>query len=204
MGLKGFRFGMLLQLAVGPICLFIFQAAVSGGFIAGMSGVIGVTLVDGLYILAAIFGIGTLMEKVPVLQKYLKYFGGIVLIVFGLSNILGLFGIQIIPSLGHSQNVENVFLQTLLLTLSNPLTILFWAGVFSTKIAEENLSQREMYQFGIGAVMATLLFLTGIVLIGLGLKSFAPDMMIVMMNAIVGIVLIYFGVRILGKIKEKN
>lgn len=201
MGFKGFRFGMLLQLAVGPICVFIFQTAVSGGMLAGMSGVLGVMLIDGLYMSAAILGVGTLIEKAPVFQKYLKYFGGIVLIVFGLSNISGLFGISLIPTLGHANNVENVFLQTMLLTLSNPLTILFWAGVFSTKMAEVNLSRKEMYQFGCGALLATLFFLTVVVIVGLGLKSFAPDVVILMMNAVVGIVLLYLGSRILMKIK---
>lgn len=203
MGFKGFRFGMLLQLAVGPICLFIFQTAVSAGFIPGMSGVIGVTLIDGIYIAAAIFGVGALLEKVPTLQIYLTYFGSVVLIVFGLSNILGVVGIRLLPTLGMATNVENVFLQTMLLTLSNPLTILFWAGVFSTKIVEENLSRKEMYQFGLGAMGATVLFLTLIVIIGLGVKSFAPDAIILIMNAVVGIVLIYFGGRILRRIKKE-
>lgn len=199
MRLKGFKFGMLLQLAVGPICLFVFQTAMHGGFVSGMSSVIGVTLIDGLYILAAIFGIGALLETFPELQKYLRYFGGIVLIVFGLNNILSLIGIPIIPSLSHSGNIENVFLQTMLLTLSNPLTILFWAGVFSTKIVEENLTHKEMHHFGIGAVLATLLFLTCIVFVGIGFKIFAPEIIISFLNGIVGFVLVYFGLRIILK-----
>lgn len=201
MGFKGFKFGMLLQLAVGPICLFIFQTTVQSGFIPGISGVAGVTLIDGLYILTAIFGIGSLLEKVPTLQKYLKYFGGLVLIVFGLSNILILFGITIIPSFNNAGNVENVLLKTMLLTLSNPLTILFWAGVFSTKIVEENLSKKEMYQFGFGAMFATLSFLTLVVCIGLGFKSFAPEIIIQMLNGAVGVILTYFGMRILVRAK---
>lgn len=32
MFLKGFKFGMLLQLAIGPICLFIFQTSITKGF----------------------------------------------------------------------------------------------------------------------------------------------------------------------------
>lgn len=60
--IKGFKFGMLLQIAVGPICLFVFQTAAAHGFTSAMSGVIGVTLIDALYILAAICGLGTLIE----------------------------------------------------------------------------------------------------------------------------------------------
>ena len=29
---KGFKFGMILQIAIGPICLFVFQTACKSGF----------------------------------------------------------------------------------------------------------------------------------------------------------------------------
>lgn len=200
---KGYRFGMLLQLAVGPVCLFVFQVALSGGLIPGIMSVAGVGLVDFIFILAAILGIGSVLKKFPTMQKYLKYFGALVLIVFGLSNIFGLWGIVIIPSIQTNTNhIDNVFLKTMLLTLSNPLTILFWAGVFSTKMLEEKMTRYDMYLFGSGAVLATLSFLFGVVLLGLTFKKFAPDTLIGWMNALVGIILIFFGMRLLLK-KER-
>lgn len=203
MTFKGFRFGMLLQIAVGPICLFIFQTALLNGLFIGLIGVIGVTIIDAIYILAAILGIGALIEKFPKLKIYLKYFGALVLIVFGLSNIFGVFGINIIPSFqGGSAGVENVLYKTMVLTLSNPLTILFWAGVFSTKMIEEKMTRQEMYQFGFGAVMATLLFLSFIVLIGMTFKTFVPEVLINILNVFVGLVLILFGLRLFWK-REK-
>ena len=60
---KGFRFGLLLQIAVGPICLFIFQTAAGSGFWIAEIGVLGVTIVDVFYILAAILGIGFILTK---------------------------------------------------------------------------------------------------------------------------------------------
>ena len=45
---KGFRFGLLLQFALGPMTLLIFQIAVASGFAVAIQGVVGVTLVDGL------------------------------------------------------------------------------------------------------------------------------------------------------------
>ncbi len=37
---KGYKFGMLLQIAVGPVCLFIFQAAASAGFATAEDGAV--------------------------------------------------------------------------------------------------------------------------------------------------------------------
>lgn len=30
--IKGFRFGMILQFAIGPMCIFIFQTGIAHGF----------------------------------------------------------------------------------------------------------------------------------------------------------------------------
>lgn len=195
--LKGFRFGMLLQIAVGPICLFIFQTAASSGFLTAETGVLGVTIIDGLYILAAIFGIGTILNKSGRAKKIIKYFGAFVLIIFGTSNVVGVWGISLIPSLNFlsKQSIEGVFLKTLILTLSNPLTILFWAGVFSTKISEENMKQRDMYYFGLGAVLSTLFFLTVISISGSFINNFLESSVLNSLNIIVGLVLIAFGIK---------
>ena len=43
---KGLRFGLLLQLAVGPVCLFIFSSATRYGTLAALAAVLGGALVD--------------------------------------------------------------------------------------------------------------------------------------------------------------
>ena len=60
---KGFRFGMLLQLAVGPVAFFIFQTALMSGFISAGTGVIGAVLVDAIFIVASIVGIGAVLQQ---------------------------------------------------------------------------------------------------------------------------------------------
>ncbi|MFJ7827902.1 LysE/ArgO family amino acid transporter [Psychrobacillus sp. NPDC096623] len=194
---KGLRFGMFLQIAVGPICIFIFQTAATSGFLAAETGVLGVAIIDGLYILAAIFGIGKMLNKYRKLKEIIRYFGAAILVVFGLSSIAGVFGISIIPSLYilSSQSIETVFWKTLVLTLSNPLTILFWVGVFATKLVEENIKQKDIYSFGLGAVLATLIFLTFVSILGSFLSIFLDPFVLKVLNVIVGISLVYFGIR---------
>lgn len=193
---KGLKFGMLLQLAIGPVCIFILQMASLKGFYIAETGVLGVTIVDGLYIFAAILGIASIIEKRKV-KVGLKIFGAIILIIFGLSTVLGQFDINFIPSLSlqGAGNSNSVFLKSIILTASNPLTIVFWAGVFSTKIIEENMKRKDIYIFGIGALMATLSFLTLVAVVGTFTKVFLPAYIIQILNIIVGVLLIYFGVK---------
>ena len=195
---KGFRFGMLLQFAVGPVALFIFQTALMSGFVTATSGVIGAALVDAAFIVAAVIGIGAIIKKEKA-ALVMKVFGAVILIAFGISTVLGVFGLSFIPGLNLAQGVEagSVFQRAVLITASNPLTIIFWAGVFSARLAEGDLVGSETYTFGFGAVLATLFFLTLIAVIGSTSGKFLSASVIQVMNAAVGLLLIYFGVRML-------
>ena len=193
--LRGFRFGMLLQFAVGPVCLFVFQIASTSGFWAALPGAAAVALVDAAFILAAIWGVGALLERSPRAKVVLRVFGAVVLILFGVNTVLGAFGIHLLPSLGLAAGEGGVFWRTLLLTVSSPLTIVFWAGIFSAKIAEDGMTRVQLYWFGLGAVLSTVLFFLLVALVGDVAKSFLTGQIIAVLNALVGIVLIGFGLR---------
>ena len=139
---RGFRFGMILQLAIGPVCMFVFQTSLSQGFWAGFSGVLGTAVTDGTEILLAIWGMGAVLQRSRTARTFSRWFGAGILFAFGLNTLLGAFGIALLPSLSlfAGRGSGSVFIQAILLALSNPLTIVFWAGVFAAKIAEENLS----------------------------------------------------------------
>lgn len=197
---SGFKFGTILQVAIGPICLFIFQTAASGGFAAGESAAFGVALGDVIYVLAAIWGVGAFLERNEKAKLWFRYFGAAVLAVFGLATILGVFGMNFIPGFSVSATSGGSFTQALFLTLSSPLTIIFWAGVFSSKIADGSMTRNGIYFFGLGAVLSTIFFMSLTVLAGLLTNSFMPPVVIDALNLVVGAVLILFGAKsALGK-----
>ncbi|KJS87683.1 MAG: lysine transporter LysE [Peptococcaceae bacterium BICA1-8] len=197
---KGFNFGMVLQFAIGPVCIFIFQMASLRGFYFAETGVLGVVLIDGFFILTAILGIASIIEKKNI-KFSLKIFGSAILFIFGFSTVLSQFNISFLPSLSI-QNIyysNNLFSTAIILTASNPLTIIFWAGVFSAKIAEEDMKRKDIYLFGFGALLSTMFFLTLIALIGSFAKTFFADNVIQILNVTVGFLLIYFSVRMILK-----
>lgn len=156
---EGLRFGLLLQFAVGPMCLMVFNTAQNTGFLVALSLVIAIASVDAFYILLASLGASKLLGNKKI-EKIVKILGAIVLIIFGLNIILGVFGINIIPGLNLKPNSSNAFIQGIVLTLSNPITIVFWGSVLTTKIVEENFRKKELIVFSTGLVSSTLLFLT--------------------------------------------
>jgi Putative threonine efflux protein len=197
---KGFKFGMLLQLAVGPMCLLVFTTSTAHGFFMGLTLVFAIALIDAFYITLSGVGVAALIGKKQV-KTAVKIFGGTVLIIFGLNAFLGIFDLSILPDIRMFQNVssKNIFLQGLLLTASNPLTIIFWSGVFSSQVVENQFNKKQLCFFGVGCVLSTLFFLTVVALLGSLLSGFLPDLLIDILNGAVGLALIFFGIKLFFK-----
>ncbi len=202
----GFRFGMLLQVAIGPVCLFVFQSGASGGLFAGLAGAAGAALGDAALILASIFGVGAVMERSRRIKRAMRVFGPAVLILFGTNAVLGAVGIRLLPGIQPfwAQAAGGVLLKTLLITLSNPFAILFWAGAFTARIAQREMNRRDMLQFGFGAVISTVSFLSLIAFVGSATGAFLPPAVIGTLNALVGLALVAFGVMSALKTRKKE
>ncbi len=197
---KGFKFGMLLQLAVGPMCLLVFNTSAKYGFWGGLSLTLAIAFIDLLFITLSGVGVGAIIDKDNV-KKAIKFFGAIVLMVFGSNMIANAFHFSLLPDihLFTEVNGKSIFVQGLLLTASNPLTIIFWSGVFSTQVIENNYSRIQLCYFGMGCVLSTLCFLTFVALLGTAISGFLSPSIMQVLNVCVGCIIIYFGVRLIFK-----
>lgn len=199
MVLRGYRFGLLLQIAVGPVFLFVLKTATESGVLAAEAAVVAATIVDAIYVTLAIIGVGLFLDK-PKVKDILRYFGTFILVYFGVGSILGSFGIHIIPGFGNillSANISSAFIISIILTASSPLTILFWTGVFATKMTQKSYNKTDMKMFGFGAVLSTLTSLGAVGLAAGLLHPIMTQKIISMLNILVGIIISVFGVKML-------
>jgi threonine/homoserine/homoserine lactone efflux protein len=82
------------------------------------------------------------------------------------------------------------------LTLTNPLTILFWAGVLGAMMSTHTFNQADgIIYFAAGCVVATLLFLTAVALAGHFLERLLNERLALWLNRVVGLFLIGFAVK---------
>ncbi|MBP3400996.1 MAG: LysE family transporter [Selenomonadales bacterium] len=192
--LDGLKFGMLLQLAIGPMCLLVFNTAKNMGFINALSLVSAIALIDAFYIYLAGIGVSRLLlqERVKICVSVI---GAFVLCLFGINMILEAVGRDIVLHISSDSDVQSVFVQGLILTLSNPLTIVFWGTVLTQKMIKEQLRRSELIFFSAGLVSATVFFLTGIAILGTEMKEFLPDTISNGLNVVVGVVIVYFGIK---------
>ena len=189
--LKGFSFGMLLQIAIGPVCIFIFQSAVSMGFIPAFKGVLGVALTDGSEIVLAILGTAAILDKKPNLKKFFGVFSGFIVLMFGGNAVVSAFT----PTVLTVALSENMFVAAIVLAASNPLTILFWAGVFTARISAGDMRKGDMWIFGAGCVLSTLTFLTAVAFAGNLTAVSIPAVFVKVLNIISGVAISVFAVK---------
>ncbi len=202
---NGLVTGLILQFAIGPVFFFIINLSIQKSFLDGLVAVLAVTAVDYFYITLAILGVGKLLENKKT-KKILGIVGSIALIIFGIIMIKGFSGGDILTTTNVNPiNLLGSFLSVFLLTISNPLTIIFFTNIFMVKALEYNYTKRELLIFGFGAGFATLLFMgISVILFSLVMKGDIPISMIKILNLIVGFLLIvYGGVRFLKVYKEK-
>lgn len=62
---KGFRLGILLQLAIGPVCLYVFNTGVNEGLLKAEAGILAVILVDAFLMVLAALGLTALRNGRP-------------------------------------------------------------------------------------------------------------------------------------------
>ncbi|MDD2992589.1 MAG: hypothetical protein PWQ08_277 [Clostridiales bacterium] len=191
---KGLRFGLLLQLAVGPVCLFVFSSATRYGTTTALAAVLGVALVDAAEMALAAAGAGRLLQKSEKVKRAAAITGAAVLAVFGFFMVTGALGGPLLPAVQlFSPNGGNLFWQAVLLTAANPLTIVFWGGVFTSELAQQKLTAGSLLRFCAGCICATLFFLSAVALLGGVLDTLLPAIITTILNALVGGVLVVLG-----------
>ncbi len=196
--------GLVLQLALGPIFFLVVYIAMQGMTTNALTAALAVACVDIFYISLAVLGIARFIKNERV-QRIFSLLGPVVIVVFGIIILLHAGHDTSVHSVGNfmSMNPLQSFLTVMIATLINPLTIIFYLGLFTTKISERNYSKKEIWIFGLSVGFATLMFMTVSVLLVSIIKDILSAEITNILNLLVGIVLVVYGARRLI-LKEKN
>jgi threonine/homoserine/homoserine lactone efflux protein len=200
---NGLATGLILQLAIGPVFFFIINLALQKTIFDGLIGALAVTIVDYFYITLSIIGIGKLLEngKIKIMFGVIS---SIVLVIFGFTIIKGVISERIlISTITNSTSLFSSFSSVFLLTITNPMTIVFFTSIFTAKALEYSYTKKELFIFGFGTSLATLLFMGTSVILSSLIKGSIPIFLIQILNLIVGCLLIgYGGIRFVKLLKE--
>jgi threonine/homoserine/homoserine lactone efflux protein len=127
--LKGLIIGLSIAVPVGPIGILCIRRTLAQGRINGVFSGLGAATADALYGAIAGFGL-TFLSNFLIGQRIgFHLIGGGLLCIIGVKTFLSKPAEPGAPAEGDS--LWNAYLSTFFLTLTNPMTILFFAAVFA-------------------------------------------------------------------------
>jgi threonine/homoserine/homoserine lactone efflux protein len=191
---QGLGFGLVLQISVGPVCIAVLHKGLTLGFRNAFSMVWGVVLVDAFYIVLSLVGITAILQAGPA-RKAIGLAGALLLLYFGLRYLRA--PAQPVQFERQPESPAKSFAYGVGLTLTNPLTILFWAGVLGAMMSTRSLGGNDnLVFFALGCILATLVFLTAVALAGHSLERVLSNQVSIWLNRIVGLFLIGFALKL--------
>ncbi|MFA2840076.1 LysE family transporter [Bacillus paranthracis] len=142
--------GLSLSAPMGPINAAQLEKGIrSGVFHAWILG-IGALLADVIYMALIYLGVIHFLEK-DIIKLFLWSFGAFVLIYTGIESVKNANQISI-SNTRNDDSIIKSFFSGFFMSLSNPLTILFWLGIFGSILAKAassyNKEQLLLYSFG--------------------------------------------------------
>ncbi len=126
---RGFLIGLSIAAPVGPIGVLCIRRTLTEGRAVGLVSGLGAATADALFGCIAGFGL-TFISGVLVAQQMLfQVIGGLFLCYLGVRTLLSQPAEQ--AALTQSKGLLSAYVSTLLLTLTNPLTILAFAAIYA-------------------------------------------------------------------------
>jgi threonine/homoserine/homoserine lactone efflux protein len=127
--IKGLIIGLSISVPVGPIGILCIRRTLTQGRMVGFLSGLGAATADALYGAIAGFGLTFLVNFLIGKQIWLRLIGGGLLCILGAKTFLSKPAEQGASVEGNSP--WNAYLSTFFLTLTNPMTILFFTAVFA-------------------------------------------------------------------------
>ena len=196
--IKGVASGLVLAVLVGPVFFTLIQTSIERGFKSGVYVAIGISLSDSLCIALAYLGIS--MINTPDFRIYLSYFGGAILLGFG---IYYLFIKSRKPVIYNPEHIEErspfrLMAKGFVINGFNPMVLFFWIGTIGVATAELGYTTHGMAAIFFCSIVATV-FVTDVIKAKLSdkLRVLLTPRTMKIMNLLVGLVMFGFGLKLI-------
>ncbi|MGR3765716.1 LysE family transporter [Rossellomorea sp. NS-SX7] len=195
--------GLSLSAPMGPINALQLDKGIRFGFWHAWLVGVGGMAADAVFMLLIYFGLAQFADT-PIVQLFLWLFGFFVLVYTGIESVVKAGA----PAKQHQhrgrETKGKAFRTGFLMAISNPLSILFWLGIYGSILAETSSKYQggQILIYSMGIFLGITLWDFAMASVAAGTRRWFNQNIIRWISIISGIVLIgfgiYFGVKAAG------
>jgi len=195
--LRGLVIGFSIAAPVGPIGVLCIRRTLADGRAHGLVSGLGAATADAFFGTITAIGLTFVADFLINQQNWLRLLGGLFLLYLGVKTFLSKPAEQA-ANVKNQRGLWGAYFSTLLLTLTNPLTILSFAAIFA------GLGPGASSQYTLGALLIVIGVFTGscawwLILVtatGLFRSAFTPARL-GWVNRLSGVIIVAFAIVIL-------
>lgn len=188
-----FLLGLSLAAPIGPINAAQMDRGIRGGFLHAWLVGLGAMVADGVFMLLVYFGVIHFLN-IPFMKTFLLLFGFFILTYIGIESLInaGKTGNEMRSS---KESLAKSFSAGFIMSISNPLSILFWVGIYGSVLADmiAKYNAKEVLLYSSAIMAGILLWDVLMALVASMFRKFLTARLLAAISIISGLSLIGFG-----------
>jgi threonine/homoserine/homoserine lactone efflux protein len=195
--LKGILVGIVIAVPVGPVGVLCVRRTIFQGRLLGFVSGLGAASADTVFGIIAGFGLNVVQDWLFKYQDWLRAGGGLFLVWIGIS-ALRRRTVRPAETTRSGEDLVGAYLSTFVLTISNPITILAFLGVFAAVGFSGGQATLENAAMMIAGVLTgSLLWWLGLSLVAGFFRDRLTDEHLTWINRGSGVILTLSGIALL-------
>lgn len=186
--------GLSLAAPIGPVNAAQLDRGIKGGFLPAWFVGLGAITADGIYMLVVYMGVVHVLD-IPFVKTFLWLFGGFVLIYTGIESMVSAKEIKASQT-RQTEPLYKSFVAGFLMSITNPLTILFWLGIYGSVLAQtaSNTDTQTLIIYSCAIFIGLLTWDIVMAAVSSGFRKVLNERMLTGIAVISGLALIGFGI----------
>ncbi|MBD8071502.1 LysE family transporter [Bacillus sp. PS06] len=187
--------GLSLAAPIGPVNAAQIDRGIKNGFLHAWLVGVGAVVADGIYMLIVYFGVVQFIDT-PMIKTFLWLFGAFVLIYTGIESLFSAGQIQSRKNRDQHEHPFRAFLSGFLMSLTNPLTILFWLGIFGSVLAKTAsiYEKSELILYSAAIFIGLLVWDVVMATVASSFRKLLTTRLLILISFLSGLSLIGFGI----------
>ncbi len=197
--LRGILIGLSLAAPVGPIGVLTIRRTLAHGRLTGFVSGMGTATADALYGLIGALGLTVISTALTSQAFWLRLVGGLFLCYLGARTFISKPAESAAQTRSTRAGLLGAYTSAFVLTLTNPMTILTFAGIFAgINIAQLNTGYGAAVWLVLGVFVGSALWWLGLSWAASLLRAKLTAHVLVWVNRVSGIIVIGFGLAALA------